>query len=337
MPGYIGGRMIKWLTTITVTEQEGANHYHIYDNRVFPKHITSKEEATKYNIWTDPAYTINDRNINSAIWAPAHCEKLSLSVEKYQLSGYAYNGAGRPVHRVEVTLNCGRSWRPAEILRFEKPNEYGMYYCWVHWRVEVPTEALQACGEFAVRAWDDSQNCQPERPNWNLMGMMNNNWFRVKVHTVPGEKAIWFEHPTRVEPNLKHAWDLERLHVLPDGTLPSPGWMQRQQELVVEAYAPRVLEDEPLDKLECWERGLLHRLTTAKLEPQLQKLAQQPKRPETMEITEEARSGDGSLENVGIKTDGKFQCPECRQKFNDEKAKELHWKFIHDPNRHMED
>jgi len=72
IPGYIGGRMIKWLSKITVTREEGLNHYHIYDNRVFPKHITSKEEATKHNIWTDYNYVINDRNINSAIWAPAH-------------------------------------------------------------------------------------------------------------------------------------------------------------------------------------------------------------------------------------------------------------------------
>ncbi|CAE7840990.1 unnamed protein product [Symbiodinium sp. CCMP2592] len=36
---------------------------------------------------------------------------------------------------------------------------------------------------------------------------------------------------------------------------------------------------------------------------------------------------------VGIKMTGTFQCPECRQKFDSEKAKQLHWKFIHDPNR----
>jgi hypothetical protein len=50
-----------------------------------------------------------------------------------------------------------------------------------------------------------------------------------------------------------------------------------------------------------------------------------------------AKSGDGSVENVGIKTGGKFQCPECQQKFDTEKAKQLHWKFIHDPIRHQED
>jgi len=56
-----------------------------------------------------------------------------------------------------------------------------------------------------------------------------------------------------------------------------------------------------------------------------------------MEITEAAKSGDGTVINVGIKTTGAFQCPDCRQKFDSEKAKQLHWKFIHDPSRHQED
>ena len=259
IPGYIGGRMIKWLTRISVTEAEGENHYHVYDNRVFPKHITSKDEATKHKIWTDPAYTINDRNLNSAIWSPAHCQKVSLSEETYTIGGYAYNGAGRPVFRVEVTLNDGHTWQPAAIHRFEKPTQHGRSYCWVHWTVEVPVKSIQDCGEFAVRCWDDSQNCQPEKPTWNLMGMMNNPWFRVKVHAVPGESAIWFEHPTRVEPNLKHHWDLTAgvsIHTV-DDKLASPGWQERLQKEYKDAYAPLPLEELPLDEIgraSCRER-----------------------------------------------------------------------------------
>jgi sulfite oxidase len=56
-----------------------------------------------------------------------------------------------------------------------------------------------------------------------------------------------------------------------------------------------------------------------------------------LEISEEARSGDGSLDNVGVKMDGTFQCSQCRQKFPSEQAQKLHWKFVHDPNRHQED
>merc|ERR1719277_2762990 len=88
IPGYIGGRMIKWLTKMSVTREEGENHYHIYDNRVFPKHISSKDVATAEKIWKDGAYTINDRNINSAIWAPAHCAKIKVSEATYTVRGY---------------------------------------------------------------------------------------------------------------------------------------------------------------------------------------------------------------------------------------------------------
>merc|ERR1719436_1549303 len=246
MPGFIGGRMIKWIKKITVTKEEDLNHYHIYDNRVFPKHITSRDEATKHKIWADPLYRIDDRNINSAIWAPAHCEKVSTSQSTYTLGGYAYNGAGRPIHRVEITLNDGHTWIPAQIKRFEKPNQYGMVYCWVHWTVDVPVKDLRFCTEFAVRAWDDSQNCQPERPTWNLMGMMNNPWFRVKVHCIGDDiiDEIWFEHPTQVD--NRHSIDKtaplnpinEILHLDDNGNLASPGWMERMNEAVKKIYAP---------------------------------------------------------------------------------------------------
>ena len=55
----------------------------------------------------------------------------------YTVGGYAYAGAGRPVHRVEVTVNSGQNWRPAKIERFEKPNEYGQCYCWVFSSINI--------------------------------------------------------------------------------------------------------------------------------------------------------------------------------------------------------
>jgi sulfite oxidase len=54
-------------------------------------------------------------------------------------------------------------------------------------------------------------------------------------------------------------------------------------------------------------------------------------------VSPEAASGDGSLANVGMKLEGTHQCKHCRQKFCTEKALNLHWKFIHDPNRLMEE
>jgi DMSO/TMAO reductase YedYZ molybdopterin-dependent catalytic subunit len=340
MPGYIGGRMIKWLTKISVTKEEGENFYHINDNRVFPKHITTRDEVTKYNLWKDPSYIINDRNLNSAIWAPAHCEKVSLTQKTYRVGGYAYNGAGRPINRVEVTLNDGHTWVPAQIRRFEKPNEFGLVYCWVHWHVEIPVGSLRDCGEFAVCAWDDSQNCQPELPRWNMMGMMNNNWFRVKVHDVPAEDAIWFEHPTRVEPNLKHYWDKEGrenicFHLTSEGQLQSPGWMERLKDLVVAAHAPLPLEEQPLDGIEhgAFVQDLKIGEAGASGKPKVEK----KKASNAPDLLPSAMSGDGTIANVGIKLDGKVQCQHCNQRFLCESKCAVHYKYFHAPNRHQED
>jgi nitrate reductase (NAD(P)H) len=334
MPGYIGGRMIKWLSTITVTEEEGDNHYHIYDNRVFPKEMDSKEAVTKAGIWKDGAYTINDRNINSAIWSPAHCAKIKVTEQMYTLRGYAYAGAGRPIRRVEVTLNNAQNWRTARIERFEEPDEFGQCWCWVFWSLEVPITALAQCGEFAVRAWDDSQNCQPERPTWNLMGMMNNPWFRVKVHQLGDDNVdeIWFEHPTQVD--NRHSIDKtaplnpinEVLHLDEKGNLVSPGWMERMVETVKKVYAPGKPED--LDELEGWEREKQHIINPdAKVAPRPAK-----KKIDTS-MTPEARSGDGTLENVGIKMNGKFKSPVTSQVFGTQEALDLHLKYLYDPKK----
>lgn len=40
---------------------------------------------------------------------------------------------------------------------------------------------------------------QPDKPTWNLMGMLNNPWFRVKVRRIAsadGGARVRFEHPT---------------------------------------------------------------------------------------------------------------------------------------------
>lgn len=39
IPGFIGGRMVKWLKRIVVTTKESENHYHFKDNRVLPSHV----------------------------------------------------------------------------------------------------------------------------------------------------------------------------------------------------------------------------------------------------------------------------------------------------------
>ncbi|CAM9726362.1 unnamed protein product, partial [Hapterophycus canaliculatus] len=76
VPGYIGGRMIKWLTDIEVTDLESDNHYHYFDNRVLPSQVDA-EKAVAEGWWYKPPYIINELNINSAVVYPRHGEVVS--------------------------------------------------------------------------------------------------------------------------------------------------------------------------------------------------------------------------------------------------------------------
>ncbi|RWR78601.1 nitrate reductase NADH-like protein [Cinnamomum micranthum f. kanehirae] len=218
IPGFIGGRMVKWLKRIIVTTEESQNYYHYRDNRVLPSHVDA-ELANAEAWWYKPEYIINDLNINSVITTPSHEEILPINSattqRPYTLRGYAYSGGGKKVTRVEVTLDDGETWLVSDIDRPEKPNKYGKYWCWCFWSLEVEVLDLLGAKEIAVRAWDETLNTQPEKLIWNVMGMMNNCWFRVKMNVCKphrGEIGLVFEHPT-----------------LPANQ--SGGWMARQKHL----------------------------------------------------------------------------------------------------------
>lgn len=204
IPGYIGGRMIKWLCDITVESQESQNHYHFFDNRVLPSHV-DQELANKEGWWYHPDFIINDLNINSAIASPWHDEVVLFNQPAnttYKIKGYAYAGAGRKIIRAEISLDLGVTWRLAEIRRFEEPTEYGKYWCWVHWDIDIPVFDFHCAKELLLRAWDESMNTQPALITWNVMGMMNNCHYRVLIHPhvdAQGNMGVRFQHPAPVE------------------------------------------------------------------------------------------------------------------------------------------
>jgi nitrate reductase (NAD(P)H) len=162
IPGYIGGRMIKWLTNIDVLCTESQDYYHFFDNRVLPPHVDA-ETAKAEGWWFKPEYIINDLSVNSAISSPNHEEFLSTtdSDAKYSLKGYAYTGGGRKITRVEVSFDSGATWKLGKVTIFEKPTEFGKYWTWVFWEYECTVGMLAATGEVVLRAWDESHNSQP--------------------------------------------------------------------------------------------------------------------------------------------------------------------------------
>lgn len=207
IPGYVGGRCVKWLKKIWVSEEENDSYYHIWDNRVLPSFITEKDGDFATAMFNHPDTACNEQNLNSVIVKPAQGEKLVLGKvhkgDTYRIEGYAYDGGGHEVQRVEVSLDEGETWLYC-IRKFpDYPIRHGnKFWTWIHWYVDVSTAHLLKSKGMSVRAWNVFKNTQPQKPSWNTMGMMNNAWYTVKPEiSEDGDESsptILFRHP--VEP-----------------------------------------------------------------------------------------------------------------------------------------
>lgn len=215
IPGWIGGRMVKWLEDIEVMDKPSDNYYHFFDNRILPPHVDA-ELAKAEGWWYKPEYLFNQLNINSAIVYPQNGEVMSLTgAGAYTIKGYAYSGGGRKVTRVEVSFDGGNTW---ELCKCDYPEERhshapanGKYWCWMLWELTVDKfkflNVATSSGEIRCRAWDEASNTQPKDITWNLMGMGNNCHFTVKVspRQSSGSFALEFLHPTVPGP-AKGGW-----------------------------------------------------------------------------------------------------------------------------------
>lgn len=114
IPGFIGGRCIKWLSKIWITDYENDSYHHIYDNRFLPAFVTNKDCGFAEILYRHPSTIINEQALNSVIVRPAQGEQMSLEEVKkgrnYRIQGFAYAGGGDEIQAVEVSLDDGLNW-----------------------------------------------------------------------------------------------------------------------------------------------------------------------------------------------------------------------------------
>lgn len=269
IPGQIGGRSVKWLRRVIVTEGPSESWYHLYDNRVLPTTVSPEASADLPGTWRDERYAIYELNVNSAVARPAHDERLRLrphgsgkeeqqsAPSCYRFEGYAYAGGGRRVTRVELTLDRGRSWRLAEV-RYPE-DEYRAVpegemlfggrldvfwretcFCWCFWGLDVAladlADGATCTGDVMVRAMDEAMMVQSRDMYWSVLGMMNNPWYRIVVHRDGDGGELRFEHPT--QPALMPGGWMERVKK-EGGNLANGYWGERTGgETEVERMAP---------------------------------------------------------------------------------------------------
>jgi len=167
VPGYIGARSLKWLTLVRLQDRPSDNPFQQKEYKLYPP------EMSEDGIDPDAGTILYEFPLNAVICAPT--EGAVLRAGLVALRGYAV-ASGRPIERVEVSTDAGRSWTRAEMEAGR-----GERWAWTLWTAHV--ELLAGAHELIVRAWDGAAQTQPERAEhvWNPKGYVGSAWHRVRV------------------------------------------------------------------------------------------------------------------------------------------------------------
>ncbi|MCX5723978.1 MAG: sulfite oxidase [Nitrospirae bacterium] len=169
-PGWMADSCIKWLTDITVQQDEAQGYYMQTAYRYPTRQVTLGE-----TIALDDLKPVEAMIVKSLIAQPqAGAVLVSGPV---MIQGVAWTGEGR-IAGVDVSLDEGRTWAQARLIGEDQP------YGWRQWQYiwEATTAGPRT---ILCRATDDRGNRQPERSPWNPGGFLWNGWDRVSV-TVAG-------------------------------------------------------------------------------------------------------------------------------------------------------
>jgi DMSO/TMAO reductase YedYZ molybdopterin-dependent catalytic subunit len=113
-----------------------------------------------------PTTELNHYPIHARIFEPHNREIIAIGT--YIVRGMAFAGEGIDINNVEVSIDDGQSWEPAQILNYYVPN------VWKHWEF---TWVIPQVGEYKifVRAIDSFGNVQREEAGdfgWRGFGVL---------------------------------------------------------------------------------------------------------------------------------------------------------------------
>ncbi|KAJ3193166.1 hypothetical protein HK101_005321 [Irineochytrium annulatum] len=171
VPGHVAARSVKWLQKISVSDEESMSHWQRKDYKGFGPSKTLEE--SKY----EASQSIQELPIQSAILFPKEGEQVSVveaGGQRYiPVTGYAWSGGGRGIVRVDVSVDGGKTWNDAELLR--RPGQpKGREWAWTQWETRVPVPKDAEVIEIICKAVDTSYNEQPERMEsvYNVRGVL---------------------------------------------------------------------------------------------------------------------------------------------------------------------
>jgi len=165
-PGWMAESCMKWLTDITVREDEAKGYYM---QQAYRLPVTAIQPNS--GLPGDAMVPVEAMVVKSLIAAPG--EGTTVGPGPVTIQGVAWSG-GAPIAKVELSFDGGKTWERARLVGEEE------LYAWRQWQfVWKP----RASGSMTVvsRATDANGDMQPETTAWNPGGFLWNGWDRVTV------------------------------------------------------------------------------------------------------------------------------------------------------------
>ena len=171
VPGYVGIRNIKWLKSITLSENEASGTWQQgISYKGFPHYIETVDDKL-----IDKIAPIQEMPVQSCITDVIYDKEKNT----FNINGFAWSGGGRGIIRVDISIDGGKTWQMA-ILKEGNNQPHNMAWAWTFWNLElnIPDKLKNKEIKIICKATDESYNVQPKELEsvWNVRGLINNSW-----------------------------------------------------------------------------------------------------------------------------------------------------------------
>ena len=161
-PGWASDSWVKWLTSIRVLDKEFDGFWMKSTYR-----HPGKPVAPGTAVPPEQMQPVTSLRVKSVIAAPVDGAQ-AVTGKPLTIRGVAWSGDAGPVTAVDVSVDGGRTWKPAA-LRQDQRTQFG----WRQWEFNW-TPPQEAYYTILARARDAAGNTQPLDQEWNPSGYLWN-------------------------------------------------------------------------------------------------------------------------------------------------------------------
>jgi DMSO/TMAO reductase YedYZ molybdopterin-dependent catalytic subunit len=175
VPGWAGDSWAKWVTSLRVLREKSTSFWMASAYR-YPQSPVAPGTA----VAADAMVPLTSLAVKSAIASPLPGTKVEVG-RPISIRGAAWSGEAGPVTGVDVSVDGGRTWRPAKL------KGDGTRYGWRLWETSW-TPGSDGQHTVLARARDAGGTIQPMTAQWNPSGYLWNAAARADIYA--GDAAV---------------------------------------------------------------------------------------------------------------------------------------------------